>query len=200
MNEFFVQYQGTPKSINFKHVFFDLDEVKLSWVASSKSKTLLFAYCSVGTWESWRKDKSKFPSASIGSNVSGWPGEKWLKPNSALLGIYKARLDRIKSSGAFGVDFDNVEICEREPGIKSTVIEIIRYAKAIGLKVSLRSYHSKQSCYCYLAEQVKSQGSYSRYTPKSLLFNIEYSKVSADSRFKTAIANLALDGKKWQLI
>jgi hypothetical protein len=197
---FYVQYQGTPKRTDYAHVFVDADEVTSTWVSQAKNKTKLFGYCSVGTWENWRKDAKEFPSASLGSNVDGWKGEKWLKNNSKLPNIYKARLDRLKRLGFKGVDFDNVEICEREPAIKSTVKEIISYAQSLGLLISLRSYHSGKTPYCYLAEQVKSQGTFNKYKPKALLFNLEYEKVSKDSRFQTAITNLALDGKKWIVV
>lgn len=199
MGVFFLQYQGTPKSVNHEHVFVDADEVGSVWLKKNKDKTKLFAYCSVGTWEKWRKDANAFPAAALGSNVEGWAGEKWLKPNSKLLSIYKARIDRIVGL-VDGVDFDNVEICEREPGLKSFVNECVKYAKSKGLLVSLRSYHSGAVPYCYLAEEVKSQNTFNQYKPKAKLFNLEYKRVASDSRFITAITNLSLDGKKWSIV
>lgn len=199
MEKFFVQYQGTPKSVNYEHVFVDADEVGSSWLKKSKDKTKLFAYISVGTWENWRKDAKSFPSAALGSNVEGWAGEKWLKPNSKLLGIYKTRIDKLFTL-VDGIDFDNVEICEREPGLKSFVKDCISYAKSKGFLISLRSYHSGAIPYCYLAEQVKSQNTFGQYKPKATLFNLEYSNVVKDSRFTTAITSLALDGKKWKIV
>lgn len=199
MEKFFVQYQGTPKSVNYEHVFVDADEVGSSWLKKNKDKTKLFSYISVGTWENWRKDAKSFPAAALGSNVEGWAGEKWLKPNSKLLAIYKARIDKLFTL-VDGIDFDNVEICEREPGLKAFVNDCIYYAKAKGFLISLRSYHSGASPYCYLAEEVKSQNTFGKYKPKATLFNLEYSNVVKDSRFTTAITNLALDGKKWKIV
>jgi len=200
MNDFFVQYQGTPKNINYKRIFVDADEVKESWIEKVRRNTSLFAYCSVGTWENWREDAKSFPAASLGSPVDGWKGEKWLKNNSKLFDIYVKRINRILSLGFDGIDFDNVEICEREPSIKPLVKNIISYAKTNGLLISLRSYHSGFTPYCYLAEEVKSQNTFKYYKPAATIFNLEYKKVSNDSRFITAITNLSLDGKKWQLI
>lgn len=199
MEKFFVQYQGTPKSLNYEHIFVDADEVGSAWLKKVKDKTKLFAYISVGTWEKWRKDAKSFPAAALGSNVEGWAGEKWLKPNSSLLGIYKKRIDALFTL-VDGIDFDNVEICEREPGLKQFVNDCIAYAKQKGFLVSLRSYHSGATPYCYLAEEVKSQNTFNSYKPKALLFNLEYTKVVKDSRFTTAITNLALDGKKWTVL
>lgn len=199
MDKFYVQYQGTPKSTKFEHVFVDADEVGTSWMKKYIGATKLFAYCSVGTWEKWRKDASAFPAAALGSNVEGWAGEKWLKPNSKLLSIYKARIDKLFTLSD-GIDFDNVEICERELGLKAFVNDCISYAKQKGFLVSLRSYHSGATPYCYLAEEVKSQNTFNQYKPKAQIFNLEYTNVVKDSRYTTAITNLALDGKKWKLL
>ncbi len=199
MDKFYVQYQGTPKNLNYENVFVDADEVGTAWLKKSISKTKLFAYCSVGTWENWRKDAKSFPAAALGSNVEGWAGEKWLKPNSGLLGIYKARISKLFAL-VDGIDFDNVEICEREPGLRTFVNDCISFAKSQGFLVSLRSYHSGATPYCYLAEQVKSQNTFNQYKPKAQVFNLEYSNVVKDSRFTTAITNLALDGKKWKIL
>lgn len=197
MEKFYVQYQGTPKSVSYENVFVDADEVGSAWLKKNAPKTKLFAYISVGTWEKWRKDAKDFPAASLGSNVEGWAGEKWLKPNSKLISIYKKRISSLFTL-VDGIDFDNVEICEREPGLKAFVNECISFAKAQGFLVSLRSYHSGATPYCYLAEEVKSQNTFNQYKPKATLFNLEYKSVVKDSRFYTAITNLALDGKKWK--
>lgn len=199
MDKFYVQYQGTPKNLNYENVFVDADEVGTAWLKKSISKTKLFAYCSVGTWENWRKDAKSFPAAALGSNVEGWAGEKWLKPNSSLLGIYKTRISKLFTL-VDGIDFDNVEICERESGLKAFVLDVISFAKSQGFLISLRSYQSGATPYCYLAEQVKSQNSFNRYKPKAQIFNLEYTNVVKDSRFTTAITNLALDGKKWKIL
>lgn len=199
-NEFFVQYQGTPKTINFKRIFVDADEVSASWVEKMRRKTSLFAYCSVGTWENWRKDAKDFPAASLGSGVDGWVGEKWLKNNSKLFDIYVKRVNHILALGFDGIDFDNVEICEREPSIKPLVKNIISYAKTNGLLISLRSYHSGEKPFCYLAEEVKSQNTFNSYKPKALLYNLEYKSVAHDDRFITAVTSLVLDGKKWRIV
>ncbi len=199
MGKFFVQYQGTPKNINFEHVFVDTQEVSATWAKSAMTKTKLFGYCSIGTWENWRKDAKDFPAAALGSSVAGWAGERWLKPNSKLNEIYRARIAKMKGL-VDGVDFDNVEICEREPSMKRFVQDMVAFASYQGLLVSLRSYHSGATPYCYLAEQVKSQNTFAKYKPKAQIFNLEYTNVSKDSRFTTAITNLSLTGKKWILL
>ena len=199
MNDFFVQYQGTPKNINYKHVFVDAQETGSAWCKKNYDKTTLFGYCSIGTWENWRKDAKSFPASALGSNVEGWAGEKWLKPNSKLSEIYTSRIMNLRGL-VDGIDFDNVEICEREPSMKKFVKDMIIFARKQGFLISLRSYHSGEVPYCYLAEQVKSQNTFNYYKPKAPIFNLEYKTVSSDSRFKTAITNLALDGKKWKLI
>lgn len=197
---FYVQYQGTPKNINYNHVFVDAQETGSAWCKKNISKTTLFGYCSVGTWENWRKDAKSFPASSLGSNVEGWAGEKWLKSNSKLLDIYKARILALKGL-VDGIDFDNVEICEREPSMKKFVTDVIAFAKTQGFLISLRSYQSGITPYCFLAEEVISQNNFKYYQKyKAPIYNLEYKKVSPSIKCTTAITNLALDGKKWQLI
>jgi hypothetical protein len=35
-------------------------------------------YLSAGSYENWRSDAGQFPSAILGRNLDGWPGERWL--------------------------------------------------------------------------------------------------------------------------
>jgi hypothetical protein len=53
-------------------------------------------YISVGTWENWRPDASRFPAALRGAADPGWTGEQWL--NISPRGRYYRTL-RSESSG-----------------------------------------------------------------------------------------------------
>ena len=63
-------------------------------------------YISVGSWESWRPDKGRFPKRILGRGYYGWPGEKWLdvRQLDALAPIMEARMDACKEKG-----FDAIE-------------------------------------------------------------------------------------------
>ncbi|HZF57556.1 MAG TPA: endo alpha-1,4 polygalactosaminidase [Rubrobacter sp.] len=58
-------------------------------------------YISVGSWESWRPDKGRFPKRVLGRGYYGWPGEKWLdvRQLDALAPIMEARMDACKEKG-----------------------------------------------------------------------------------------------------
>jgi len=55
-------------------------------------------YISVGSWEEWRPDASRFPASVIGNDYGGWPGEKWLdiRQIDLLAPIMQARLDECR--------------------------------------------------------------------------------------------------------
>ena len=42
-------------------------------------------YISVGTWENWRPDASKFPQSVIGDQLAGYPNEDYLDVRSPVV-------------------------------------------------------------------------------------------------------------------
>jgi len=71
----------------------------------------VMCYFSAGSWEEWRDDADDFPNSVLGSDMDGWPGEKWLDIRRLdLLGpIMTARLDMAAQKSCDGVDPDNVD-------------------------------------------------------------------------------------------
>ncbi len=90
-------------------------------------------YISVGTYENWRSDAAAFPSSLLGSNVSGWAGEKWLDvrdvqhAGSTLAKIMNARLDMCRSKGFDAVEFDNVDGYTNSTGFPLTADDQLVY-------------------------------------------------------------------------
>jgi hypothetical protein len=105
-------------------------------------------YVSAGTWEEWRPDASRFPTAVLGSVVDGWPDERWLDIRRIdLLGpVMEARLDLCRDKGFDGVEPDNVDGYANRPGFPLTAADQLRYnrwfaqaAHARGLSVGLKN-------------------------------------------------------------
>jgi hypothetical protein len=109
----------------------------------------VICYFSAGSYEDWRSDKSDFPAATLGNPLDGWPGERWLDiRSSAIRAIMEKRLDLARSKGCDGVEPDNVDGYQNNPGFPLTADDQLGYNKflaiaaherglAIGLKNAL---------------------------------------------------------------
>ncbi|MFO6419074.1 endo alpha-1,4 polygalactosaminidase [Hylemonella sp. W303a] len=105
-------------------------------------------YFSAGSSENWRSDFSEFNAADMGNPLdSVWVGEKWLDTRSAnVRRIMLKRLDLAKAKGCDGVEPDNVDAYENDPGFPLTAdsqLEYIRFlageAHARGLAFGLKN-------------------------------------------------------------
>ena len=90
-------------------------------------------YISAGTYENWRPDATSFPVATLGSNVTGWAGERWLdiRNQQALLPIMQLRMSMCKTKGFDAVDFDNVDGYSNATGFPLTAADQISYDNAL---------------------------------------------------------------------
>ncbi|HTL13380.1 MAG TPA: endo alpha-1,4 polygalactosaminidase, partial [Bdellovibrionota bacterium] len=87
------------------------------------SKKIL-CYFSAGSAEDWRDDYSDFLSTSLGKDLEGWPGEKWVDVRSQnVLDVTLARLDKAVSRGCDGVDPDNVNGYTNDTGFSLTATD-----------------------------------------------------------------------------
>jgi hypothetical protein len=107
----------------------------------------VICYLSAGTYEPYRPDSAQFTAAVKGNAVDGWPGEFWLDTRSATVRtIMQARLDLAVSKHCDGVEPDNVDGYENEPGFPLTNATQLDYdtflateAHARGLSVGLKN-------------------------------------------------------------
>ncbi|HEV8692129.1 MAG TPA: endo alpha-1,4 polygalactosaminidase [Ideonella sp.] len=107
----------------------------------------IVCYFSAGSAENWRPDYNLFKAADKGNNLDGWPGERWVDTRSAnVRTIMKARLDKAKARGCDGVEPDNVDAYQNNPGFPLTATTQLDYnrflateAHARGLKVALKN-------------------------------------------------------------
>jgi hypothetical protein len=127
----------------------DLDDTPASTVAALHARgRRVICYISAGTWEEWRPDAARFPSAVLGAGVDGWPDERWLdiRRIDLLAPIMEARLDLCRQKGFDGVEPDNVDGYANRPGFPLTGADQLRYnrwfaeaAHARGLSVGLKN-------------------------------------------------------------
>ena len=104
-------------------------------------------YFSAGSSENWRSDFSSFQAADMGSNMTGWIGERWLDTRSAnVRKIMRARLNLAVSKGCNGVEPDNVDGYVNNSGFPLTAdtqLDFNRFlaseAHARGLAVALKN-------------------------------------------------------------
>lgn len=93
----------------------------------------VICYISAGSWEDWRKDASAFPDSVKGSDLDGWPGEKWLdiRRLDVLLPIMEKRIAACRAKGFDAVEPDNVDGYTNDSGFPLTAADQLAYNKAV---------------------------------------------------------------------
>jgi len=88
----------------------------------------VLCYFSAGSYEDWRDDRTQFHKSDLGSNLAGWPGERWLDINSEnVRRIMLSRLDIARDKGCDGVDPDNVDGYDNHNGLGLTRADAADY-------------------------------------------------------------------------
>ncbi|MPZ14501.1 MAG: endo alpha-1,4 polygalactosaminidase [Chloroflexi bacterium] len=140
-----------PVDLTVQADLFDIDlfDADAGLVRSLHSKgSKVVCYISAGSFEEWRPDAGRFPSEIKGSDLDGWPGERWLdiRRLDVLRTIMESRLDLCKEKGFDGVEFDNVDGYTNETGFPLTYADQLRYnryladaAHARGLSAGLKN-------------------------------------------------------------
>lgn len=127
----------------------DLDSTSAAQVASlHASGRRAICYVSAGSWEDWRGDAAKFPSAVLGNNLDGWPGERWLdvRQLDVLRPLMEKRVAACDAKGFDGIEFDNVDGYTNKTGFALTANHQLAYNRALaalahkyGLAVGLKN-------------------------------------------------------------
>ena len=218
------QLQGAINlNVNAQAYDIDLFDVPATTYAQLKaSGKKVICYFSAGSYENWRSDASRFPAASLGNPLDGWPGERWIDiRNATVREIMAARLDLAKSKGCDGVEPDNVDGYSNNNGLGLTMQDQINYlryladaAHARGLTIALKNstdlvpslvdkfdFAVVEECFRY--NECKA---YSPFIAQGkAVLNAEYSAYSSSIctqakslGFSTVFFNLALDGSVYR--
>ncbi len=124
---------------------FDTDIQTIQRLKDSGKKVI--CYFSAGSYENWRDDAADFPAETLGNDMDGWAGEKWLDSSSpAIRPIMIARLELAKQKGCDGVEPDNVDGYDNNTGFDISAYQQLSYnlfladeAHKRGLSVGLKN-------------------------------------------------------------
>jgi len=101
---------------------------------------IVICYFSAGSREDWRSDAADFPAAALGNPLDGWPGERWLDTRSgAVRDIMKARLDLAADKHCDGVEPDNVDGFDNDPGFALTGATQLDYNRFLATEAHARA-------------------------------------------------------------
>jgi hypothetical protein len=146
------QWQLTgPIDLSVDAEMYDLDlfdtEAGLVEMLHSQDRRAI-CYISVGSWEDWRPDSSRFPESVLGNDYEGWPGERWLDIRNidALAPILRARFDECQAKGFDGIEPDNIDSYQNDTGFPLTYEDQLTYniwlaeeAHRRGLSIGLKN-------------------------------------------------------------
>ncbi|KAI0427156.1 glycoside hydrolase superfamily [Xylaria sp. FL1042] len=123
----------TTSNANKSTIFYpvDLENTSADTIAALQGAGhTIVCYFSAGSVEDYRSDADEFPASAIGNTLDGWPDEKWLDTRDATVrSIMAARIASAASKGCVGVDADNIDAYENDPGFDLTEDDAVDYVK-----------------------------------------------------------------------
>ncbi|KAI4743652.1 endo alpha-1,4 polygalactosaminidase [Aureobasidium sp. EXF-12298] len=94
----------------------------------------VICYFSAGSWETYRPDAALFAPQDIGTNLNGWPGERWLNTQSqSVRDIMANRIKLAAEKGCDAVDPDNIDGFETITGFPLTPSTALDYLTFLSL-------------------------------------------------------------------
>lgn len=149
----------------------DLFDNSATTIGNLKSQgRIVVCYFSAGSWEDWRADAGLFPQSTLGAELSGWPGERWLDiRNPQVRELMARRMQLAKSKGCDALEPDNIDGYSNSNGLGLTAADQIDYnrwlsqqAHALDLAIALKNavelvpelvndfdFVINESCYAY---------------------------------------------------
>lgn len=99
----------------------------------------VICYFSAGSYENWRSDASAFPPEVRGNPLDGWAGEAWIDTRSAAVrAVMQARLDLAAAKRCDGVEPDNVDGYQNNPGFPLTAATQLDYNRFLATQAHRR--------------------------------------------------------------
>ncbi len=126
----------------------DLFDTNISTIKSLHERgKKVICYFSAGSYENWREDKDLFFVETLGNDLDGWEGEKWLDISAeSLRPIMANRLQLAKEKGCDGVEPDNIDGYTNNTGFALSATDQLEYnrfladeAHARGLGIGLKN-------------------------------------------------------------
>ncbi|KAI1419206.1 glycoside hydrolase superfamily [Xylaria sp. FL1777] len=123
----------TTSNANMSTVFYpvDLENTSADTITALKGAGhTIVCYFSAGSVEDYRSDADEFPASAIGNTLDGWPDEKWLDiRNAEVRSIMATRIASAASKGCVGVDADNIDGYQNNPGFDFTEDDTVDYVR-----------------------------------------------------------------------
>jgi hypothetical protein len=97
----------------------------------------VICYLDVGSWESYRPDKGRFPARTLGAAYEGYPDERWLdiRRIGALAPVLRSRFDLCARKGFDAVEPDNIAGYENGSGFPLTAADQLRFNRWVAHEV-----------------------------------------------------------------
>lgn len=116
---------------------FDTDTVLIKELHQQGTKVI--CYFSAGSYENWREDKDNFESETLGNNLDGWEGEKWLDISAeSVREVMIKRLDLAKSKNCDGVEPDNIDGYTNNTGFALSETDQLSYNTFLSIEAHKR--------------------------------------------------------------
>lgn len=133
---------------------FDTEESVVKALHARGRKVI--CYLSVGSYEDWRADAKSFPSAVLGNEYPGWPGERFVDIRAqALRDIIASRFDLCRQKGFDGIEPDNMDVYDANSGFPLTEQDGIDYANWLAREAHARGLNIGQKNAPALAEKLE---------------------------------------------
>jgi len=139
-----LQPGGSSDQINTSYdaAVYDIDlfDVDTSTIAALQAAGhRVICYFSAGSYESFRDDASEFVATDYGNNLEGYDDEWWLDVRSSNVHrIMRDRLDLAASKACDGVEPDNVDGYQNNPGLPLTVTDQLAYNRFLANEAHVR--------------------------------------------------------------
>ncbi|MBB5622829.1 endo-alpha-1,4-polygalactosaminidase (GH114 family) [Pedobacter cryoconitis] len=202
------QLDDINSTANFSADVVDVDAFTTSaeTVAALHAKgKKVIAYLSVGTIENDRNDASLIPAEVIGKQYPEWPKEKWLdiRQIDKLKPWLNSRLNMILKKGFDGIEPDNMDSYDNDPGFNIQIADVKKYADYLislahsnGLSIGQKNVKELTADYASkfdwaLTEDAFAQGWQDQFSGYIKLnkpvFAVEYSDKMSQSNFQTNV-------------
>lgn len=202
------QLDDINSTTNFSADVVDVDAFTTSaeTVAALHAKgKKVIAYLSVGTIEDDRNDASLIPAELIGKQYPEWPKEKWLdiRQIDKLKPWLNSRLNMILKKGFDGIEPDNMDSYDNDPGFNIQLADTKKYADYLislahnnGLSIGQKNVQELTADYASkfdwaLTEDAFAQGWQDQLSGYIKLnkpvFAVEYTDKMSQSKFQTSV-------------
>lgn len=143
------QLQGTLNTSYDVDIYdidlFDTDSSLITQLQNEGRKVI--CYFSAGSYEAWRPDAGEFATSDLGNTLDGFEDERWLDIRSEnVRTIMKTRLELANQKGCDGVEPDNVDGYQNNPGFPLNAADQLSFnrflaaeAHTLGLAIGLKN-------------------------------------------------------------